>query len=494
MRHPFTPQISLGTTPIQDIQFDISSRHELVPILMALQHLYVNCKVVVDHILSLIASDISADINNKRGCTGMSHWENLVLTALRLGCNLNFDQLADLASYHNQIRQMLGLSKWDEKQYKRSTIQDNFSSLSADTIRCINDQIVACGHKLVKDPLKRVRGDSFVLKKNIHHPTDSSLIVDGIRKIVNISTKIADQFSLPGWRCHEYFNRRARRTLRSLIRIARGKQPDRKIQMKAAYIDLIEQAQQVVKKADLTLYELDRLLQEKGLRITDYWKGWISELQYFIAGCEYCCEISARRVLEEKSLANTDKTFSLFEPDTELINRGKRPNPIEFGHRVLIVEDNAGFILYGQQMGMGLTDEKVIFEVMQRLQTRFNGAICAASFDKGFWTPNNLEQLSGIISLVVLPKKGKRRQVDQQRESAKPFGKIRKWHAGVESKIHALVSGNSMDVCRDKGSTAYARYIAAAVMGRNLQTLGTILIAKEREKRKNDDPLLSLVC
>ena len=145
MRHPFTPQISLGATPIQDIQFDISSRHELVPILMALQHLYVNCKVVVDHILSLIAGDISAEINNKRGCTGMSHWENLVLTALRLGCNLNFDQLADLASYHYQIRQMLGLSKWDKKQYKRSTIQDNFSSLSADTIRCINDQIVACG-------------------------------------------------------------------------------------------------------------------------------------------------------------------------------------------------------------------------------------------------------------------------------------------------------------------------------------------------------------
>ena len=494
MRYPFTPQISLGTIPIQDIQFGIFSRHELVPILMALQHLYVNYKAVLDHILFLIAEDISAEIDNKRGCTGMSHWENLVLTALRLGCNLNFDQLADLASYHYKIREMLGLSKWDEKEYKRSTIQDNFSSLSADTIRAIDQQIVACGHELVKDPLKRVRGDSFVLKKNIHYPTDSSLIVDGIRKVVNISTKIADHFSLPGWRCHDYLNRRARRALRSLVRVARGKRPDRKIQMRAAYIDLIGQAQQVVKKADLTLFEIDRLVQEEDLQISDYWKGWIGELQYFIAGCEYCCEISARRVLEEEELTNSEKVFSLFEPDTELINRGKRPNPIEFGHRVLIVEDNAGFILYSQQMGMGLTDEKVIFEVMQRLQTRFNGAIRAASFDKGFWTPNNLERLSDIISLVVLPKKGKRRQVDQQRESAKPFGKVRKWHAGVESKIHALVSGNGMDVCRDKGVIAYARYIAAAAMGRNLQTLGTILLGKEREKRKNGDPLLSLVC
>lgn len=222
----------------------------------------------------------------------------------------------------------------------------------------------------------------------------------------------------------------------------------------------------MVHKADLTLFELDLLVQEKGLQIPEYWAGWIGELHFYIAGCEYCCQISARRVLEEKTLTNSEKAFSLFEPDTELINRGKRPNPIEFGHRVLIVEDNAGFIIYGQQMGIGMTDEKVIVEVMQRLQTRFNGDIRAASFDKGFWTPNNLKKLSGIIPLVVLPKKGKRRQVDQERESAKPFGKIRKWHAGVESKIHALTSGNGMDVCRDKGAMAYDRYIAAAVMGR----------------------------
>ena len=96
MRYPFAPQICLGATPIEDIEFDLTSRHELVPILMALQHLYVKCKMVMDHILSLIAKDIGT--NTKRGCTGMSYWENLVLCALRLGCNLNYDQLADLAS------------------------------------------------------------------------------------------------------------------------------------------------------------------------------------------------------------------------------------------------------------------------------------------------------------------------------------------------------------------------------------------------------------
>jgi hypothetical protein len=194
----------------------------------------------------------------------------------------------------------------------------------AATIRAIDHLIVACGHQLVKDPLQCVLGDSFVLKKNIHHPTDASLIVDGIRMVVIISTKIADRFSLPGWRQHDYLNRRAKRTLRSLNRIARGRQADRNSQMKAAHIDLIEQARQVVKKADLTLFELDPLVQEKSIQVHPYWRGWIDQLHFFIAGCEYACEISAHRMLAGKTLTNKEKTFSLFEPDTD--GRTSKPN------------------------------------------------------------------------------------------------------------------------------------------------------------------------
>jgi len=72
--------------------------------------------------------------------------------------------------------------------------------------------------------------------------------------------------------------------------------------MKAAYLDLFEQARQMVKKADHTLFKLDRLVQKDGLYIAGFWKKWIGELQYFIAGCEYSYEMAPRRVLEEKTL------------------------------------------------------------------------------------------------------------------------------------------------------------------------------------------------
>jgi len=489
MRHRFIPQMSLGAIPIPDITFNLSSRHELVPILIAIQYLYVHCKDTLDKILGMIAADISTCENPNRGCVGLSHWENLVMASLRQGCDFDFDNLADSASYHKKVRQIMGLSDWDDKTYRRSTIQDNISKLQPETLQAISELVVSLGHQLCQDPLKRVRGDSFVLKKNVHYPTDSNLICDGIRKLVEISKKIADEFDLSGWRQHDYLKCKAKRTLRKLTSIARRRQPDRDIQMRAAYVDLLEQADRIIQRAVETINAVDAQVKAEIRTISHYWESYLTELHYFIGGTEYACQLARRRVFEDESIPNTDKAFSLFEPDTELINRGKTPYPIEFGHRVLIIQDSAGFIIHSQEMGIGFTDEKIIVDVMKNLQARYNGRIQAASFDKGFWKPTNLKELTKHIPLVVLPKKGRLGEADKERESGEEFKKIRKWHPGVESAIHALGAGSGMKVCRDKGPTGYRRYVAMATLGRNLHTLGKILIEKERKRQKQDSLL-----
>jgi len=106
----------------------------------------------------------------KLGCKGLTHWEVLVLSALRLGANLDYDQLSDLAGCHSQIRHMMGLSIYEPKRYPKSTIHDNLSSLSAATIEKISDLIVGEGHRLRPKAIEKVRTDSYVLKKNIHYP------------------------------------------------------------------------------------------------------------------------------------------------------------------------------------------------------------------------------------------------------------------------------------------------------------------------------------
>ena len=134
-------------------------------------------------------------------------------------------------------------------------------------------------------------------------------------------------------------------------------------------------------------------------------------------------------------------------------------------------------------MDIGMTDDKILTDVMKRLQEQYNDKIRSASFDKGFWSPANLKELSLLVTIPCLPKKGGRSQADQLRESCQEFGAARKKHAGVESVIHALVAGNGLDRCRDKGPDGYRRYFALAVLGRNLHTLGRLLINQERERR-----------
>lgn len=493
LRSTFIPQMSLGAIGISEIEFDIYCRHEIVPILTALQYLYVKRPNVMKKICSLIQADLLKGRSHKYGCTGLSSWEALVLASVRLGCNLDYDQLSDLADNHLRLRQMMGLGPFDINRYPRSTIHDNLTSLSAQTLETISNTIVTEGHRFCPHAVDKVRGDSFVIAKNIHYPTDTNLLFDGVRKTIDLSARLAKDHSIVGWRQHVHLMKKAKRTKRQIEKVARSKRKDKDATLKKLYQDLLDQAEHIIDRSLVTIQTIKSIKKATQQPASVFYDNMISELHYFIAGTEYVSELAKRRILNGESISNPEKVFSLFEPDTELINRGKSPHPIEFGHRVLIVEDKAGFIIHSKMMDIGFTDEKVLVDVMKKLQDRYNGKIRAASFDKGFWTPHNLKELSDIVPLAVLPKKGKRSKADAQHEGSKEFGKIRKWHSGIESAIHALGIGNGLTVCRDKD---YDRYIALGVLGRNLQTLGNILIEKERKRREKErkpKPLFSLV-
>lgn len=483
MRRNYDYQMTFGTVSIKEIEFDIFSRHEITPILMSLQHLYVHEKDTLDEILNFIKRDINLDNSNKHGCCGLNYWEILVLASVRLGCDLDFDALQDLADNHRNLRQMLMVGVYDDKRYPRSTIHDNLSKLTAESIRRIDRTIVDIGHKFEPEAIEKVRGDSFVVKKNIHYPTDTNLIFDGIRKTIELSVKIAEAHDIVGWRQHAHLLRKFKKIRRAIEKVARSRAKDKKEKLFELYKEMIKEAHKLTDRGLSTIQTFQALRKASEEDISIFWNGVISNLYFFIAGTEYVCDLAERRMIEGETIPNPEKVFSLFEPDTELINRGKVPLPIEFGHRVLIMEDRAGFIVYAEVMNTGMTDDKILIDVIKRLQQQYNDKIRSASFDKGFWSPVNLKELSQLVTTPCLPKKGGRSQADQLRESCREFKEARKNHAGIESAIHALVAGNGLDRCRDKGPDGYRRYFALAVLGRNLHTLGRLLINQERQRR-----------
>ena len=148
---------------------------------------------------------------------------------------------------------------------------------------------------------------------------------------------------------------------------------------------------------------------------------------------------------------------------------------------VMIYEDAAGFVVQHQVMPRNAQDQDVVVGQTRRLQDRLNGQIEEASFDRGFHSPENQEQLAEIIKHPCLPKPGTKQSVEQETTATIQFHQSRRRHSGIESAIGAMQSGNGLDRCRDRAELGFERYVALGILGRNLHTLGKMLIAQEDE-------------
>lgn len=480
MRIPFEPQLCLGCTSILDVRLNTNCRDEIIPILAALQHIY-GQPTLRDEILDAVQQDVNGNSSPIRGRTGMNYWPILVLGAVRLGCKLDYDKLQNLAEEHRSLRNIMGVNGWDDEQsFDWRCIRDNVCSLLPETIKHINHTIVAEGHRLVPEAAKTVRGDSFVVKTNVHYPTDSSLIGDGLRLIVPSAVQLAGLLGVDGWRQNKHLLRDVKQQLRVINRIASSKGRDCQNRLKDAYRTLLDQADRILDRA-IKLLDPAFLIISPGEQTSDVntlRNKLLNQLNMTIQ----VCDVARRRVLQGETIANDEKLFSLFEPETELINRGKNPNPIEFGHRVLVIEDGVGFVCHYTVMQRGAVDSEVLVGEFKKLQERLCGRIERASFDRGFHSPANQVELTKLVRHPCLPKPGVHQAEQQEREATVEFREARRKHAGIESAIGALQSGNGLDRCRDRTFGGYCRYVGLGILGRNLHVLGKLLLAREDEK------------
>ena len=152
---------------------------------------------------------------------------------------------------------------------------------------------------------------------------------------------------------------------------------------------------------------------------------------------------------------------------------------INYGHRVLIIEDGAGFVCHYRVMPRGAVDSEILVGEMKQLQERLQGRIRRASFDRGFHSPENQLELAKLVSHPCLPKPGIHQSEQQERAATVEFRESRRKHPGVESAIGALQLGNGLDRCRDRTFGGYCRYVGLGILGRNLHMLGKLILARE---------------
>jgi hypothetical protein len=377
MRKAYSTQLRFDTVPIENVELNLECRDAIVPVLRALQHVYANRQLTND-ILGLIAADINGESRTDTGREGMDYWHICVLIAARLGCNFTYDQLQDLAENHRSLRAIMGLGECDKNSFHHKTLRNNFCLIKPETIDRISHAIVQEGHVLEPAAIEKVRADSFVMETCIHYPTESSLLLDGLRKIIEMCARQVDEHGLTGWRQHAHLLKKAKKLDRKIGCIAWKKGPNYRERMQPLYRELLQKVQLITQRA--------RDLCDVTGRPQPYADDLFGSntLQAFIVRTERVADTARRRVIDGESVPNIDKLFSVFEPHTQLYKRGKAGQPMQFGRQVLVFEDATGFIVHGVLMNRDEGDQGVAVRETESLQTKFADGVKRLSFDRGF--------------------------------------------------------------------------------------------------------------
>jgi IS5 family transposase len=488
MRVTQNEQMTIGEVDISKIRFDPKSRDDIPKILRGLQYIYTSLPLRAA-IFALLNSRISPKVSKTNGRPGMTLWNILVCGVIRLDLNCDYDRLHELVNHHNTLREMLGHGAFDDVTYHFQTLKDNVSLLTPELLDEINQLVVAAGHVLVKKKAEealRGRCDSFVVETHVHYPTDINLLFDAMRKSITLTAHWCEERGMSNWRQWAYNVRQVKQAMRTA---------QNKKRSKAKSPEQVEKNQAVIIKAHQTYLKvaqtyLDKvgqtliIISQQGLTdVLDLAKK--VEIEGFMAHAVRQINQIERRVIKGEVIPHAEKVFSIFQPHTEWISKGKAGVPVELGVKVCILEDQYQFILHHQVM-QHQVDAEVTVEMVTQAKKRFP-KLSVCSFDKGFHSTDNQIALKDHLKLVVLPRKGKLSQVAKEEEQAPAFVKARRAHSAVESAINGL-EVHGLDVCRDHGIEGFKRYVALAVLTRNIHRIGAILWQQdiEREQRKSN--------
>jgi hypothetical protein len=413
---------------------------------------------------------------------------------------------------------MLGHTPFiDDPPYSLQTIKDNVRLMTPALIENIHKVVVrACLRDMGLEgkPLD-VAADSFPCETDVHYPTDVTLLADAARTAARIASRLP---GADGWRQLEHLNRQLKRSARACAKAGQGACKARDAAAKAegkaasaksaarrggatgakakmaadakagadvraskararqtaACGKFLAAAGVLLAKVAATLAALADPIRSSGSPQAQF---AAQEADRLMALGRMLADQVRRRIINGESIRQEEKIFSVFEPHTEWIAKGKAGTPQQMGVNVCVASGPRGLILSTIVM-FKVSDAKVAVEIAEKVKDVVGPALHSVSYDKGFWSPDNHEKLAKIVPLPVLPKKGGRGEAVRQREEAAPFKARRKAHAVVESSIAALQK-HGLCRCLDHGKDGLSRAVALGALARNLQILGRFQLDRE---------------
>jgi transposase, IS5 family len=413
-------------------------------------------------LVALVEQDLFARCakNPRTGRVGLTGDQVLRLAVARQLNGWTYAELAfhvaDSASYRTFCR----LSPLVPAPSK-SALADNLRALRPATLATLNDRLVTGPAARTVETGRTVRIDSTVVEASIHAPTDSALLVDGIRVLLRLLRRAEH---LAGFTAYHRHLKRAKRRLLEIQHSA----PQASRRRRAAYRDLLTLARATADYATCALAHL----AARGTRpahLERPLERLRRHLAHYLPLLEQVITQTARRVLHGEAVPATEKVVSLFEPHADVLVKDRRET--YYGHKVVLTGGASGLILDCAIPQGNPADSTWAVPMLRRQRALFGRVPRQASFDGGFASKDNLATAKhlGVADVCFAKRRGL--AVLDMVKSSWVYRKLRRFRAGIESVISLLKRASGLDRCIWKGAQGFVAYVRLGVLTANLLTL-----------------------
>ncbi len=358
-----------------------------------------------------------------------------------------------------------------------STFSRTFALLGPAVTETIHQRVVglACEQGVARGD--KLRTDTTVVESNVHYPTDSSLLGDGIRVLSRSLQRIARECKNGALEVVDH-GRAVKHRLLEISRAAKCLTEANQQRMRDSYQKLVGLTRRVVRQASAVVQRWGKgrlKVVGKLLRV----ETQIGQLRHFLPLVEKVIRQTKERVVGGNRHAE-EKVLSLFEPHTEVIRKGKAHKPNEFGRLVRIDEVENGIVSGYQVLPGNAADTTAWIPALQQHQACFGRAPAMATGDRGFFSAQNEREGQALgVKKVALPARGRLSATRSQQQKQRWFRRALRWRAGCEATISTLKHPFSMWRATYKGEPGFQRYVGWCVITKNLFS-----IARYQERRR----------
>lgn len=359
--------------------------------------------------------------------------------------------------------------------------------LSPTVVQQLHERVVAQAQaeKVIRG--NKLRVDTTVVETNIHYPTDSVLLGDGVRVLTRVMRQITEVAGDMG----EKMRNRQRSVGRRLIEIgraSRGRGPQMQKKLEQGYRKLLGSTGQVVAQAKRFSQEIVQgvkrcadVLQQAAL------EGKKKELDTMLPRVQQVMSQTRARIFQGVT-NSAGKIVSLFEHSTEIIRKGKPGKPTEFGKMIKVQEAENQIIVAYQVYDKRPADSALLIPSIEQHQQRLGVVPRMATADAGFFSAANetAAQKMGVVQVAV-PYLGTHSAQRRKRQKERWFRRAQKWRIGCEGRISVVKHRHGLRRCLYKGDAGMHRWVGLGVIADNLINIGRVLSARLTPNKSASD-------